>query len=358
MYHSLLKSFPNFIKPSYETIMHKNVSELYDIAVAIPFGKRCFLWFTVFKSKNICCIIELSRNQTLQDNVHIIDIEFPLEFSLGTVLSGYLIDGDETIPDRKIFLADELFMFKGYEFGNPFPIPLAKKIKPFIDFFQELPCNMDSTYSIHSLVIWKHTENGIPLYWKENVGYPTKCIQYRTTTKVAPYMNFMVSKNVWNQPPNIEEEDVKPKNSIWSKQISNMPTYTLDFKSPAYRGKKLFWIEAEQSFDVYHMYAQKNKLYQYVFIPDMKTSKMMNSHFRCIPENDCLDKVEESDDEEDFENIDENKYMQGKKRLLMECVFNRKFKKWVPLYVKPNHLGKYVPHLDDLIVLNRRFKKM
>ena len=35
----------------------------------------------------------------------------------------------------------------------------------------------------------------------------------------------------------------------------------------------------------------------------------MNKHFRIIKENDNLDLLEESDDEDEFENIDEDKYV-------------------------------------------------
>ena len=50
----------------------------------------------------------------------------------------------------------------------------------------------------------------------------------------------------------------------------------------------------------------------------------MNSLFRKIRENDNLDYIEESDDEDDFQNIDEDKYVDVNKVLYMECIFNKK----------------------------------
>ena len=80
---------------------------------------------------------------------------------------------------------------------------------------------------------------------------------------------------------------------------------------------------------------------------------MMNAIFRKIPENDCLDKVEESDDEEEFENLDERKYLNTERQMvLMECVFHRKFKKWIPIQMKPEHLAKYIPRIEDLCDLS------
>ena len=59
----------------------------------------------------------------------------------------------------------------------------------------------------------------------------------------------------------------------------------------------------------------------------------MNSLFRNIKENSNLDLIEESDDEEDFEDIRENKYVDLNKKIVMECVYHTKFRKWVPIKV-------------------------
>ena len=361
MNHLLLKKFPEHVKPSYETVIHKKVSSTqYQLALAIPYGRRAFLWFTVYETQPICCIVEWGRNQKVQDNIQVLPLSFPKTFAYGTLLSGYYLEGDDAHPDQKYFLADEIFMLKGYEFGNPFPIPMGKKLQAFMDFFRELPENQCGEYSIHSLVMWPYVngEHFLPEKWQGAVGYNIKCLQLRSMTEVIPYGNTQMSRN--NNPVLFEEEETKPKNSIWSKQMSSVPMYTLNMQSPLYKGKRLFWVQAELEYDVYVLYVQKFQKYQYACVPDMKTSKMLNAIFRNIPENDCLDKIEESDDEEMFENIDEDKYIQGKqKRVLMECFFHRKFKKWVPLGIKPVHLGKFVPYLNDMVVLpqHRHHKK-
>ena len=71
--------------------------------------------------------------------------------------------------------------------------------------------------------------------------------------------------------------------------------------------------------------------YQYAYIPDYKTSVMMNNHFRIIKENTNLDLLEESDDEEEFENITPDKFVYLEKSLNFECIYNKKFKKWIPV---------------------------
>ena len=60
---------------------------------------------------------------------------------------------------------------------------------------------------------------------------------------------------------------------------------------------------------------------------------MMNKHFRYIKENTKLDALEESDDEEEFENVSEDKFVNLKKILYMRCVYMKKFRKWKPIEV-------------------------
>jgi hypothetical protein len=78
----------------------------------------------------------------------------------------------------------------------------------------------------------------------------------------------------------------------------------------------------------------------------------MNSLFRNIPENTCLDKVEESDDEDDFENIQETKYVDLDRKILMECKFDPKFRRWIPLrpiYENQRELSAYVPTVEEFV---------
>jgi hypothetical protein len=56
----------------------------------------------------------------------------------------------------------------------------------------------------------------------------------------------------------------------------------------------------------------------------------MNKLFRNIKENKNLDALEESDDEEEFENDNEDKFVFLARSHKMICQFNHKFRKWTP----------------------------
>jgi hypothetical protein len=99
----------------------------------------------------------------------------------------------------------------------------------------------------------------------------------------------------------------------------------------------LFHVKPDIQNDIYHLYVlnnnQEEELYDIAYIPDYTTSKMMNKLFRNIKENENLDTLEESDDEEEFENNQIDKFVYLDRTILMKCVYNNKFKKWQPLSI-------------------------
>jgi hypothetical protein len=76
----------------------------------------------------------------------------------------------------------------------------------------------------------------------------------------------------------------------------------------------------------------------------------LNGIFRRIRENTNLDYIEESDDEEEFQNIHPEKYVDLNKEVLMDCVFHPKFKRWVPLRIADERAK--VIHISRLVRTN------
>lgn len=58
----------------------------------------------------------------------------------------------------------------------------------------------------------------------------------------------------------------------------------------------------------------------------------MNKLFRCIRENNDIDLIEESEDEDTFEDIAADKFILGKTHNV-KCVYNKKYKKWEPIQI-------------------------
>jgi len=96
----------------------------------------------------------------------------------------------------------------------------------------------------------------------------------------------------------------------------------------------IFIVKPDIQNDIYKLYYLNNSKEIYhdiAYIPDYNTSVMMNKLFRNIKENDNLDALEESDDEDTFENINLDKFVDLDKSMNMECSYNNKFKMWVPI---------------------------
>ena len=68
----------------------------------------------------------------------------------------------------------------------------------------------------------------------------------------------------------------------------------------------------------------------YAYIGNIKTSIFMNKLFRSIRENNDIDLIEESEDEETFEDISSDKFILGN-TYNIKCVYNKKYKKWEPI---------------------------
>ena len=74
----------------------------------------------------------------------------------------------------------------------------------------------------------------------------------------------------------------------------------------------------------------QNKHIGVAYIPNYETSVWLNTLFRNIKENANLDALEESDDEDEFESEEIDKFVCLDKKYKMICEYNRKFKMWIP----------------------------
>ena len=137
-----------------------------------------------------------------------------------------------------------------------------------------------------------------------DLPYNLYCIQYRLLHKDIPFLN----------------EFVKINRCIY----------------------KVFLIKPTIVNDIYDLYFKNNSTiekYKTACIPDYKTSVMMNSLFRIIKENKNLDFLEESDDEEEFENILPDKFVYLNKEIKMKCVFVEKFDSWKPIEISTENIS-------------------
>jgi hypothetical protein len=323
---SVLQRFPKF-ELSYETISHKKVSsEKYQIALAIPQGKKYFAWFSFCENRNVCFLLELTREKKI-GKITIQTIPSNLELSLGTIIYGTMIDAD--FP---VFVIEDIYFYKGISVKQ---FVFSQKMGIIENMFVHLQKHRALTFAMP--LLWKYDEhhNDLPKKIMDNCGYVIHHIQYRSLDEIVPYVNLSAKQKL----------DVKPTITQTNLKI----LHKFDYVKPQYKHTTVFEIKADVQFDIYNMFAygpNGSRVYCGVAgIPTYKTSVFMNGIFRNIRENKNLDYIEESDDEDDFENVDFSKYVNTEKTVIMECGFNTKFKKWIPTRIAhPKtpivHIGK------------------
>lgn len=287
---NILKSFPP-VELSYEKITHKKVycSNIY---LTIPKGQKYFAWFTNFKRKSVCFLFHLDRFNKRIQNIYVYNccFDYILTSGKGTIMYGTIFNVKKT----RFFNIEDIFYFKGNNLqeNNQYTRLLTLKTV-FTTYIKQ------KSYTINDIIF------GMPIIEKNrkdletkitNLPYDIYCIQHRMLFKQTPFLN----------------EKINLKQTI----------------------QAIFLVRPEIESDVYSLYCKDKEKYIYhniACINDYKTSVFMNSLFRSIKENDNLDMLEESDDEEEFENISEDKYVNLNTELKMLFTYCPEFGLWKPV---------------------------
>lgn len=146
--------------------------------------------------------------------------------------------------------------------------------------------------------------------------------------------------SVFNLP--IDLEILRSRSSSFKHYYFSTPSPTqmskpLDSHNHAAIIPRLFSVSATAESDIYNLYTFDDQcktalnFHSLAIIPNFKSSVYMNSNFRKFRENQNLDLLEESDDDETFFDSDENKFVDLQKTLVLPFIYIDKFEKWAPL---------------------------
>jgi len=326
-----LKDFPK-IKLSYENIIYKKVYNS-DTILAIPEGKKCFAWFTRQNDKNVCYTIDIKQYKEFH-NIKIANVWFSPELSYGT---GTILYGTVFYhKNNRFFSIEDIFSYKGKElermnWGDKFTI-------------------LENVLSDDLKQIQTHKKSfiffGLPLF-SDNIGDfndKIKDIKYNITRVQFRQYNRINNYSFMHYSQFMETETIIPSNNLKTNSDTNRQFISNDKRfnnKNILKSEVIFSVKPDIENDIYHLYSLNNdnieEYYNVSHIPDYKTSVFMNSLFRNIKENINLDKLEESDDEEEFENEKEDKYVYLDRKYNIVCSYNFKFKKWVPIRLADNN---------------------
>jgi hypothetical protein len=285
--NNLLSKFPK-IELSYEKRIHKNVHQ-NNFAISIPKGLKYFAWFKNYKGKNFCFFLKLfKRNRISEITIKRCCFKNDLCLGKGTILYGTIF-----FHKSQFFNVEDIYFFKGKNISR---CNQKKKLHFIAELFKK--------YIKQVAILKNDIIFGLPIYSKnENdflkIPYELYCIQYRDLENCRPFLNK-----------------------------------TLNFER-----REIFLAKPKIQPDIYKLFTMKNEkliFFDYAYIRDYTTSVFMNSLFRNIKENINLDTLEESDDEDEFQNIKNDKYVYLDKSFKILCVYNNRFKKWKPIELAPD----------------------
>lgn len=337
----IMQRFPTF-ELSYEIVSHKKVGNEYNVCLAIPYGKKAFIWMTYFQDTDVCFLMEIGRDKKI-GRIQIISKpeSIPCNLAYGTLLYGTIYKDEET--SNIAFVVEDFLFYCGISITKlTFSEKLGFLETFFINFSKILSKSIDIKFALP--VMWNIKQN-MPPQWSNNI-YNIHHFQYRSLERIVPYMNIKhKSEDIASIASTMTIQNTNPTFDIFIPPST--PQY--DFHKPQYKESAFFEIRADNYVDIYHLYAFSNTsqtnnraYYGLAYIPNYKTSVFMNDIFRNIKENRNLDYIEESDDEDDFQDIRTDKYVDLNKRVVMECVFQPKFKRWIPIRLA-NSQNRIVP---------------
>jgi hypothetical protein len=358
--NDILKSFPN-VELSYETNVHKKVYNS-DFVSLIPQGQKCFAWFTTFKTQNVCFLLEISENKKIH-KINIATTCFHHELSYGTIFYGTLFK----CKSVKYFSCEDIFYYKGANVSrknfldklNLFQTIFSLELKQ-LSYFENnilfgLPIISNSCEGIKSII--------------DLLPYKIRYLQFRNVhgSKILNLLSSKLDNQIDNQIDNQLDNQVENINDIQNESLLKKQVEIQTESQPSklpykpremvlkkntykneYRRELVFKVKPDIQNDIYHLhYCDKfsdnsensentDNMFDVAYIPDYKTSVMMNQLFRNIKENANLDALEESDDEEEFEDERPDKFVYLDKSYNMVCTWNAKFKKWTPIRVAKN----------------------
>lgn len=327
----ILAQYPQ-VEFSYETITHKKIPSYYNICLAIPHAKKCVVWFTFYEGCNKCVLMEMNRTKKFS-KITILKTSFMLcPLYLGTIVYGSLINNPQT--DASIFVIEDILMYEGVDlhkmvFGEKLGI-----IETFMTKQLQIEDNKPPI-SFYLPIFWKShiNENETTPPPLELISYPLHHIQYRSLSLIVPFLNVIPG----NDGNIIDIQKQTNTSSIQSTKIFSRQNKKGYCRNEQTKFKTTFLVKADSQTDVYNLHAyDENRvltLYDIAYIPNCKSSVYMNSLFRNIKENYNIDLIEESDDEEDFEDVRDDKYVDISREIVMDCVYHTKFRRWVPIKV-------------------------
>lgn len=331
------RRFPKDVELSLDNYLPGKVQA--DVYEVLPVGKPAFLWFTFFEDGHAAFVVTNTQRGNRYD---IVKACFDDELAYGTILTGvFTIRSKEDGTPHSFFCANDIVTYKGVDVRHR-------------TNFQRL----DTLSRLFS-----NNEVG-------NLGSTDGVITIKTTMMST---DFTVAQGHLNTSPypayGIRMFNMRDHKSIGILPATNSRSISKDIRS-------VFLVRANSDPDSYSLFGRRSDTESrygketngltnvgLALVPSYSDSVRMNILFRNIRENVSLDYIEESEDEDEFQDINPSKYLIDGAEHKMNCYFSKGCNRWVPesiadgdsqISIAPS-IKQHPPHINTYV--NRQKNK-
>ena len=232
----IINKFSQIIKNNiYNHNNHNTLVGNYDACVFIPYGPKCYIWFTIIDNDPKCILININKDRTLSNNI-IKKIRFDdnLAHGNGTILCGVKNNNTNII-------IEDIILYKNTYTNKSF----TQKMNAYKNFFCKEYINDKYNQLNFSLAWIRNNINDEDIFYK--IPYDVYSVKY-----------FSFNSNKYRI--------ILTKNEADQKKI-----------------KHTFLISKKDQCELYELYILNNDdkpiVYNYALINDLYTSKKMKNAF-------------------------------------------------------------------------------
>ena len=306
------------LPPMFQTIELESkdiVHNVADIIMVIPQGTRCLFWFTLYENQPTCFVIEaIYPNRRGKIYPIVASFDKSLCYGKGTLLRGTYVHYNK----MQLGAVEDMYYYKGVQIQKQ---TLHNRLTALQNMFcyDISQTRYFTKHSVITMCILLHgnTTPGDVLTTINALPYKVKYAQYRFSNR---------DNSIVNVPTHCLTG--KSNNVFYKQNNVNYRNIRVDIENLVFKVKP----DIQNDLSSIHVWTGRRR---YVYMDTLEsksydTSVMLNKLFRKIKENANLDALEESDDEEEFEDVRVDKFVKLNASFKMVCEYVPKINKWIP----------------------------
>lgn len=321
--NTMMEKFPSkSIRISYGKKLHKKSDvPIQAIHVIVPKGMKMYAWFTSYRGKPVCALIETDR-RGVPSKIKIRPAIFEPDLSYGTILYGTMVRS--TAGKHHYLVCDNIFQYKGVDMAHTSYTKKIATIQKLL--FEDVSSKVYSHNFMSFATPCMFSGFADAMYTMKNsslMAYSPYCIQVWKTNNSQPFGMVHATSAV-----DFDMQDTGVGGTTGRLGVNPiLSKLAVNRAESITRANLLVTCEAEQ--DTYSYHDVRTNTRKHLCVPTFKDSVALNAIFRNYKENVNLDTLEESDEEDEFEDISDTKYSNVGMEKNVTCEYNKNLSGWV-----------------------------